>query len=151
MPVRRLTTWVLVADGGRARILRNDGVGKGLQPVAAAVFAVDNPPTRDQGSDRPGRVHDRMGTGRHAMEPKADWHRAEKVHFASSIAERLDAAAGRGDFDRLIVIAPPAALGDLRTALDDRTRRLVTGEIAKDLTNSPDSDVERQVGTILAV
>ena len=151
MPAHAPKTWIVVADGARARILLHEGVGKGLSQVPGLEMTTDHQPTREIGSDRPGRTHDRMGPGRHAMEPRADWHRQEKAQFAKSIAERLAAELDRRSFDRLILIAPPTAMGDLRAALDDRTHALVAGEITKDLTKASDADITDQVGTLLAV
>lgn len=151
MPVPKQTLWVLVADGGRARILVNSGVGKGLHPASGEAFGIDNPPTREQGTDRPGRTFDSAGSGRHAMEPRVDWHRFEKVKFSREIAQRLDRAALDGAFDRLILIAPPATLGDLRSALDGKTRQKVVGEIAKDLTQLSDRDIEGHLDGVAVV
>lgn len=151
MPVPKRTTWVVVADGARARALENTGVGKGLDPSPAFEMHVEPRPTRDLGSDRPGRVHDRFGPGRHAMEPRADWHRQDKVDFLKSLAERLDSAARNGVFDRLVLIAPPTAMGHLRAALDDRTRATIVGEITKDLTHGKLSDIERHIDGVLAI
>ena len=109
------------------------------------------PPTRDQGSERPGRVHDRFGPGRHAMEPKADWHRQDKTAFARSLAERLDSIARDGKADRFVLVAPPTMMGDLRAALSPHLRDMVTGEITKDLTHANPSEIEAQVGGVLAV
>ncbi len=87
------------------------------------------------GTDKPGRTFDRVGTGRHAKEPRVDWHRFEKHKFARSMAKVLDKAAGNGAFDRLVLVAPPQTLGELRSALDKKTRARITAESAKDLTN----------------
>ena len=151
MPVRKRTTWVVVADGARARALENTGVGKGLDPSPILEMEVEPRPTRDLGSDRPGRVHDRFGPGRHAMQPKADWHRQDKADFLKSVAERLDSAAQDGAFDRLVLIAPPTAMGHLRAALNDKTRASIAGEITKDLTHASRSEIESQIGSVLAV
>lgn len=151
MPVRKRKTWIVVANGASARALTNTGVGKGLDPSPAFEMTAEHPPTRDLGSDRPGRVHDRFGPGRHAMEPKADWHRQDKAAFVKIVAERLESAARAGAFDRLVLVAPPTAMGDLRTALDGRTRALIAGEITKDLTHNALSEIERHVGEVLAV
>lgn len=151
MPVRAHKTWVVVANGTAARALANDGVGKGLVPDPALTMSIEDPPSRDLGTDRPGRVHDRFGPGRHAMEPKVDWHRQEKSRFAKAVAERLESAARDGAFDRLVLVAPPTAMGDLRAALGDRVRAMVTGEITKDLTHEPDAAIEGHVGEVLAV
>lgn len=151
MPIRIRRIWIVVANGTTARALENEGAGKGLNPAPAFEMTIESPPTRDLGSDRPGRVHDRYGPGRHAMEPKADWHRQDKAAFAKSVVDRIESAARNHAFDRLILVAPPTVMGDLRAALGRHTHDLVSGEITKDLTHcSPDELVEH-VGGVLAV
>ena len=144
-------TWVLVADGARARVYRNDGPGKGLVALPDQAASITIPPTRDLGTDRPGRTHDRFGPARHAMAPRADWHTAEKRAFAASLAERLGEVERQGAFDRLILVAPPKTLGDLRKACGAHVRDKVAGEISKDLTHATDSEIAEQVGQVLAV
>ena len=151
MPIRKCRTWVVVANGTTARALENEGVGKGLNPAPAFEMSVESPPTREQGSDRPGRVHDRFGPGRHAMEPKADWHRRDKALFAKAVAKRIESSARDGRFDRLVLIAPPKAMGDIRAALDRHVRDLVTGEVTKDLTHGDLAEIEKHLGDVLAV
>lgn len=151
MPNRKRRTWIVVANGTTARALENEGVGKGLNPAPAFEMTVESPPTRDLGSDRPGRVHDRFGPGRHAMEPKADWHRRDKALFAKAVAERIEVAARDHAFDRLVLVAPPTVMGDIRGALDRHTSELVTGEVTKDLTHSDLAEIERHLGEVLAV
>ncbi len=46
---------VFVGDGRKALFLRNAGDAKFPNLVTERVFAEDNPATRDQGSDKPGR------------------------------------------------------------------------------------------------
>ena len=133
--MRKKVTWILVADGARARIFRNDGPFKGLHPALDQEFASTVPPTRELGTDRPGRVQESATSERHAMVPRVDWHRFEKDKFARAMARILDAAAERGDFDRLILVAPPRTLGTLRSALGARTRGRITGELDRDLTH----------------
>ncbi|MDJ0895661.1 MAG: host attachment protein [Alphaproteobacteria bacterium] len=148
--MKKHVTWIIVADGGRARLLANDGPGKGVYPVSEKELVLENPPTRAQGTDRPGRTGDRMGPARHAMEPRADWHQFEKTRFAREISRLLDNGAQEGRFERLVLIAPPRALGSLRAHLDPRTRGLVVGEINKDLTHCSDTEITDQLGVVLA-
>jgi protein required for attachment to host cells len=130
-PVR---TWIVVADGAQARILLNQGPGKGLEPALEEQSDEARQASRNLGSDRPGRVHDRFGPGRHTIVPRVDWHQFEKQKFAREMASILDSAAERKSFDRLILIAPPKTLGALRSAMHKNTARLVAGEVPKDLT-----------------
>lgn len=143
MPTKLVTTWVLVADGAKARILERKGMRGPLSPVSGQVLAEAEArrPTRETGSDRPGRVHESADTARHAMEPRVDWRRFAKERFAGGIAGVLEEAALENRYQALIVVAPPQALGDLRGALGPHTAALVTREIARDLTNLPDRDI----------
>ena len=143
MPIKPVTTWVLVADGAKARLLERIGVNAPLIPVPGKEFSEpeSRTPTRDIGADRPGRVRESANTARHAMEPRVDWHRYAKEQFAKSVAGALEEAALQKKYEALILVAPPQALGDLRSALGQHARRLVAGEIAKDLTNLPDHEL----------
>jgi len=133
--MQKKVTWILVADGARARVLRNEGVGKGLQSALNGEMVHDLPPTRELGTDRPGRAQQRGTGSRHAIQPHVDWHRFEKEKFSKEMASLIDSAAERGAFHRLVLIAPPRTLGDLRAALGQKARSLVLAEIDKDLTH----------------
>jgi len=142
------TTWFVVADGAKARILAQRGGSGPLEPASNSCFAQAEArlPTREVGADRPGRVHESADATRHAMEPRVDWHRFAKEQFARGIADALEAAAGRKLYDALVLVAPPRTLGDLRRALGDHASALVTREIAKDLTNISDHDLPAHLG-----
>jgi protein required for attachment to host cells len=133
--MQKKVTWILVADGARARVLMNDGVGKGLQSAVNGEMVHALPPTRELGTDKPGRAQQRGTSGRHAIQPHVDWHRFEKEKFSKEIASLLDSAAERGAFDRLVLIAPPRTLGDLRSVLGQKARSLIHAELDKDLTH----------------
>jgi protein required for attachment to host cells len=150
--MKKTVTYILVADGARARLYANHGVGKGLQPVSGATHKADlHHHDRDILADKPGRAFNSVGSGRSAMEPQTDWHRFEKHKFAREMAKVLDAAAANKAFDRLILIAPPATLGDLRTELGDQTRKLVSAELAKDLTRHAEQELPQHLADVLAI
>ena len=150
--MKKTVTYILVADGARARLYANHGVGKGLQPVSGATHKADlHHHDRDILADKPGRASSSVGNGRSALEPQTDWHRFEKHKFAREMAKVLDAAAANKAFDRLILIAPPATLGDLRTELGDQTRKLVSAELAKDLTRHAEQELPQHLSEVLAV
>jgi protein required for attachment to host cells len=136
--MRKTVTWIVIADGEKARIVANQGIGKGLVPVSGHEMSTTLHAARDVYSDRPGRTRESVGASRHALQPRVDWHRFEKRQFAKRVAGMLDAEADKGAFDRLILVAPPRTLGDLRGALAAPTRAKVTGEIDKDLTHLAD-------------
>lgn len=144
-------TWIVVADGARARLFENTGPGKGLLPLDDGEMRGERAATRELGTERPGRVHDRMGPGRHAMAPRTDWHEQQKEDFLASVAARLDRAAADKAFDRLILVAPAKALGRLRAALGRDAAARVDGELAKDLTKTPAPDLTGHLGELIAL
>lgn len=128
-------TWILVADGARARIVEHDGPGSGLKPALSHEFAASHAPTRDFGADKPGRGMGRDGGSTHAKEPKVDWHTFEKHLFAAEMAKELEAAHNKREFDELVLVAPPETLGALRLGLGSHAKDFVTAEVGKDLTH----------------
>ncbi|HXQ46197.1 MAG TPA: host attachment protein, partial [Caulobacteraceae bacterium] len=97
--------------------------------------------SRDLGAERPGRSHESAGSVRHGLQPREDLHRTEKRTFVDEVAAALNDASARDEFDRLILVAPAHALGELRQALDAPTRRKIAGELQKDLTHVPEADL----------
>ena len=150
--MKKKITYILVADGARARLYVNEGVGKGVQPVSGATHQSHVPAhNRDLTTDKPGRAFSSVGSGRSAMDLSPDWIRIEKHRFAREMAKVLDAAATNKAFDRLILVAPPATLGDLRTELSDQTRKLISAELPKDLTRHAEQELPEHLSEVLAV
>ncbi|MBV9064186.1 MAG: host attachment protein, partial [Methylobacteriaceae bacterium] len=77
----------VVGDGRKALLLRNEGDPDLLDLRRVEVHEDDNPPSREQGTDRPGRTTMQVGP-RSAIEA-TDWHAIEEERFAASVAERL--------------------------------------------------------------
>lgn len=144
-------TWVAVADGEKALILRN--VDTDAKPDLRILSAreINNPPNRDQAAARPGRVNDgRAGSARKSAFAETDFHKLGEIQFARELSSRLNAAASVDAFDRLIIIAPPATLGELRSHYSAKLRERLAAEIDKDLTRHPVEDIELQVASALA-
>jgi protein required for attachment to host cells len=127
--------WILIADAASCAIYSSD--------EALAAFAevrrLDNEhvhPERDalgpRGSTRagPGGVHARF-------ERHSDPQDAERARFAHSVALLLDEALGRGEFERLVIVAPPRFLGELRADLSARVARHVAATVDRDLARTP--------------
>lgn len=135
-------TFVVVADGEKALFLRNDGDEEYPNLVVLREIEHPNPPSREQGTDRPGRYPD-AGTASHlsAVE-ETDWHRLEKERFAKELADRLYRLAHAHKFERLVIVAPPRVLGDLRPELHKEVVSRVAAEVAKDLVNQPIDRIE---------
>ena len=149
--MKKTVTWVLVADGKRATIFRNDGPNRGLAPVPGHRYATALPPDRDLRSDKPGRTFDSTGNQRHGVSPPTDYHRLEKERFAEGVAEKIEAAALANEFDRLVIVADPKTLGVLRGALHQHAKAKVIGTVDKDLTEETAARIASHLGDILPV
>jgi len=137
-------TWVVVADGEKALFLRNEGDEKYPHLEVFREMKEENPSTHEQGVDRPGRLSDGPSPHRSAVE-ETDWHRIEKERFAKEIAERLYKSAHRGDFDRLVIVAPPLVIGEMRKELHKEVEARLIGEVTKTLTNHSVDEIEKIV------
>jgi protein required for attachment to host cells len=151
MRTKKIKTWVVLADGARARILANEGPGTGLVEVEEWVSAEARKPTRDLGTERPGRGHESATQGRHAITPRADWHDAAEAEFARDLAHYLKTHVDTGAFDQLVLAAPPRALGVLRQVIDPATAGLVKSEINKDLTKIPLADLGSHLDEVIRI
>jgi protein required for attachment to host cells len=142
-------TWVLIADGARARILENDGPNHGLTAIEGLEFQADHSATHDLVPDREGRSFSSHGHGRSAIDARSDPHRDLETKFAHQLADVLAQGLEQKSYDRLIIVASPVTLGDLRTAISEQVHALVVGEVAQDLTKIPNSEVANHLKHVL--
>ncbi|MFD1611527.1 host attachment family protein [Sphingomonas tabacisoli] len=144
-------SYVLVADGQKMLFFRNQG--DEVFPNLEVVSAAEHPDaeTRDQGTDEPGRSAAGGAARASGMGVKAgrsaysetDFHTLEEQHFAADAAEMLKKRALANEFEKLLIVAPPSTLGDLRKHYHKEIEQRLIGEIPKDLTNHPVSEIEK--------
>ncbi|MCT7376179.1 host attachment family protein [Chelativorans salis] len=134
--------WLLVADGEKALLLRNEGDPRYPNLEVVREMHDENPPTREQGTDTPGRYLDAANVHKSGFD-ETDWHRIEKERFAEEIADRLYHLAHRRRFEKIILVAPPLVLGALRKALHKEVSDRVAGEVPKTLTKHSVWEIER--------
>jgi protein required for attachment to host cells len=141
---KKSRTWIMVADAARAQLFLNEGPQEPIEPIDS----MENPNAhlrdRDLVSDKPGRSIESVG-GAHHAEERIDHHRADKAAFARRVAEYVDRGAAEKKFDKLVLIAPPQMLGDLRGALGQHSQARVTHQVAKDLTKLPVAKLQEQL------
>ena len=131
-------TWVLVLDGAKALILENQGDARApdLQLVR-----------KDENDAKDSRAASTTGPDRSGEDPKApdahEFHATTETGFAEEMAAWLYKAAHRGRFERLVLVAPPKALGALRQKLHKEVASRVVGEVPKTLTSHPVAQIER--------
>lgn len=115
-------TWIVVADGAGARVFEeHHRLGRLTE---RADLTMQSHEDRHRAQGHAATVVDRSGFGRHASATVDPAARAEQ-RFLTRLAAQLDAAALAKDFEHLVIIAPPHALGVLRGALSAATARRI--------------------------
>lgn len=136
---------VFVGDGRKALFLRNDGDAISPNLRIEKVFEDVNPPTYDQGSDRPGRMSEAALPGRRSAAEPTDWHDIEEHHFTRKVAAAMEQMVRTSKAKALIVVAPPRTLAQLRNAFHSDVKACVIAEINKDLTKHPIGEIEKHL------
>jgi protein required for attachment to host cells len=135
---------VFVGDGRKALFLRNEGDAKFPNLRTERVFTDVNPPTSEQGTDRPGRSHSSVGFGRSSLEP-TDWHDIEEHRFADQVAAALEREVRAHKVPALVIVAPPRTLAELRRVLHGDVKKSIIAEVDKDLTKQPLYEIEKHL------
>lgn len=145
-------TWIVIADGDQAKIFVHDGPGKGLRAVKDLSLEQERLQAREIMADKPGRAAAGTAPGaRAAMEYHSDPVDVRERRFVERLADVLDKKHAEGAFERLVIAAAPAALGDLRPALTDEVRNTILAELPKDLTNIPVPRLAEHFEDLLAI
>ena len=109
--------WILVADQSRARFFTLSESHSTLLDAGE----LEHPQARELEqaltSDRPGRSFDSAGQGRHAMGSAVEPGEQETLRFAKQVADHVQAAHNKGQYDRLLLVAGSPMLGLLREKL----------------------------------
>jgi protein required for attachment to host cells len=111
---------VVVADGGKAILLRNTGTGGEL-----ALSEERRLTLKDFANDGP------SGAGLEEQSP----HETGEATFAKQLAKTLDKMFDQNAFKSVVLIADPQTLGQLRDALHKNVERAVEFTLSKDYTN----------------
>ncbi|WP_232539953.1 host attachment protein [Azohydromonas aeria] len=141
------TTWIVLADEGRARILAQEQRGAELQEVTELTDAAAHADEADLQRDAAGRrAHGGTGpissittsAGADKLEQEADL-------FARRVAEHLAQALQKQHYGALHIAAAPKFLGRLRQHLSPQVQALVQQEINKDLLQFKGRDLAERI------
>jgi protein required for attachment to host cells len=136
---------IFVGDGRKALFLRNDGDENFPNLKAERVFAEENPPTHEQGTDRPGVAFAHAGSHRRVSMGETDWHQLEEHRFVEHVAAALEHLVRSRDVTALVIAAPPRTLANLRRAFHADIKKLIVAEVGKDFTKHPVPEIETQL------
>jgi protein required for attachment to host cells len=146
MPHRKIQAgdWVVVCDGGKFLILENAGDDMYPNLRMKETKSQEPPLTHDQGRAVHGRAPE-LAYSVHSAAEGHNVHDAVERSFLEALAARLDSALSHGETKRLILAAPPRALGMIRHAYSDKLRGALRAEIDKDFTKLPIYEIEKHV------
>ena len=132
-------TWILVANARRARLFANHGPNKGL--------ALENESIAEEQHE----IQDERHSAGRASPKKGTPMRQEARSFAHRLADILQKGRSRGDFERVVLVAPPSFMGMLNAELDGPTASLVSGRLDKDYTRVALDQLNSELGQCVCV
>jgi protein required for attachment to host cells len=124
-------TLVLLAADHDIRLLRNEGVGKGLIEILHQTRA-DLPEVDFEFSDQPVRTAGHGQTS-HSAEPRQTAHEKERGRMAKHAIARLHAEWAQGGYSRVIISAPDKMLHLLRKGPPKEMVPHLTADLDKDI------------------
>ena len=138
-------TWVVVADSAAARFFVAPTPMSDLEERQDLVDPRARLALREIDTDRPGRAFDRAGEASHPMSPEVDASRTALKRCARTIANEIETARKAGRLERLVLVADPRLLGELRDCLTPDGRRLIVRELGKNLVHEAPSAIRARL------
>jgi len=121
---------IAVADGRKLSLFRNSG--DEANPKLTAV------PTGEIDTDNKSG-----GVGHRSSSANPDDNTQDEDGFVAGVVDVLNRQVLTGKLDKLIVIAAPRALGEMRKHYHAKLKDALLGEISKDLTGQTSDDIEK--------
>jgi protein required for attachment to host cells len=122
---------VAIADGTHFVLMRNTGNGQDV-----ALTAVSQPEVSDSNKS--------AGVNHHDGGDARGEDIAEFAH-AAGVAAFLNSAVLKGTISKLVVIADPSTLGEMRQHYHDKLKDALVGEINKTLTGHSAGDIAKSI------
>lgn len=123
---------VAVVDGQKLSLFRNSG-DEG-QPNLTAL------PTESVNTDNKSG-----GKGHASSSANPDDSTQDEDGFVAGVTDILNNQAISGKLTKLVVIAAPKALGEMRKHYHAKLKEALVGEIPKDLTGQTSADIEKAI------
>ncbi len=131
---------VVVADSAKARFLHFIKEDNRLAETATLMNASANMPERELTTDAPGRGFDHVSHARHALRNAHRKDHDAQV-LAKDVAARINDASRMETVRKIVLVAAPRFLGQLRKYLSPASTLLLAAEVNKDLTHLSEDDI----------
>jgi protein required for attachment to host cells len=124
-------TWVIVADGGRARVFQTRGLALDLQEIEDLVNTEGH---RTGLTDKEAEVLDR-DEQKEKLESK----------FSKRVADYLEQGRLHQKYHRLIIAAEAKFLGMVRADLSEETHRLIFEQVSEDFSELDVDEIQTRL------
>lgn len=135
-------TWVMVADGARARLFELGEDEGAWQELACFV---NEEGRRPHASRELPRTQESVGRARHVIEPHTSERDKRLGHFADELVAALEQGHSEQRFQRLMIVAAPRFLGMLHGRLGKPLKACLAGEVRHNLTTLHSEEIRRQL------
>lgn len=152
--VKPPVTWILVADSRQAQVYTRERTEKHIPmagnsrrnqfseiiahepvPVPGMKWEAESADQYEVGRNATGMVFESASSARSMSEPRIDVRDEIRDHFAKTVAGHINQAKAEKAFDRLVLVAAPKMLGEIKKHLDAKVMRCIAAEMPKDLTH----------------
>jgi len=141
--------WVLVADGGKARIFEFRKKPADFREVQTLASEARHKRNRDMVSDGSGRSFHVQGPASHSKQPRSEPRELVEQEFSRVLVDRLETAASMKAFDRLMIFADPKTLGRMRPQMSSLLKDRIIDEVHLDLVGMPLEAMRKRIWTHL--
>jgi protein required for attachment to host cells len=128
--------FVVVADSTRATTYALKSANGRLVQQSTMQSPAVHKHERDLGTDRAGRVVNRLGGVQHSLGARHGLKQQAAAAFLRSLADSISARLNTTD-ESLILIAAPRVLGALKASLPDKTISRLHCQVPRDLVDAP--------------
>ena len=136
----KLTHYILVADSGKAKIFKSDASLGALELVHEQANPAGRLTRTELDSDRPGTQRNSIG-GTHGLGGDDNSHHHESEVFACELCKYLQTEHQVGNYNSLMLVAPPHFLGELRQHLSKECQHVLGKTVNKDLLRADSKEI----------
>ncbi len=148
MKAKKYITWVAVLDGRKALLLTKSTSNR--LEILDHAFTAEPIRTNTETHNTLGRSFSSSRAGvRHIIEPHTDEQTQEKQEFIKEISEYLESSLW--EYDRLILAAPPKALGYLRKILSKEVKDKVILELDNDFVRLAPHQIQQHLEKLIPI
>ena len=141
---------IVVADSARARVFTADSYNSPLNEIETMAHPEGRMHEQDMVSDMPGKGAGKGGSGDHAFQEKIEPKEQEMIVFAKRVADYLENARKANNLIKLVLVAAPAFLGELRTHISNETSEKIVFELDKNIAHDSVEDIRKHLSNIFS-